>query len=137
MRNFLFSVQPQRFVELTNLILDIFPTEIKETYYVPYRYDNITKEKSLASGKFQNRYHHLRGVLITTGVIEKSQARKKQKTIPNSVRLGFSGNFTSDGCIIIIFIIIIIIILSDCYFYFIHIIQQKIQQKTLRKKSMH
>ena len=83
------------------MILEIFPTEIRETYYVPYRYDNTTSEKNFASGKFQNRYHHFRGMLINAGLIKKFRGqRKKQKTFHNPVRLGFAGNFMSGDCII-------------------------------------
>ncbi|KAH0552039.1 hypothetical protein KQX54_004478 [Cotesia glomerata] len=91
-------ISPARFVELSQLIVDLFPTEVKETYYIPYSYDKATKSKILPKGKFHSKYNNgYRANLLASGaIVKKTATKRKRNEISGSVHLGFTSDLKSE-----------------------------------------
>ncbi|KAG8190060.1 hypothetical protein JTE90_023032 [Oedothorax gibbosus] len=63
-------ISSERFLELREAIIKIFPTETKETWYTPYQ--NVANERKInARGKLLDLYHNNRKNLIKSGLIAK------------------------------------------------------------------
>lgn len=71
-----FSITTKRLVELSSLIVSVFPTEIQTTYYVPY--SRFGKKKLLAKGKLQVRYNHYRNILLLSGATKNHKGIKRK-----------------------------------------------------------
>lgn len=75
----IFRILPVRLIKLSELIVDLFPTEIKETYYIPYSYDKANKVKILPKRKLFSKYKNLyRARLLASGVVGKKTLSKRK-----------------------------------------------------------
>ena len=80
--SFFHRLSTERLKNLTSDILSIFPTEVREVYYVPFRIVRADG-KSIrihASGKLYEHFLYRKSVLVKAGVI----ARRRPKKIFNS-----------------------------------------------------
>ncbi|KAF7990186.1 hypothetical protein HCN44_010887 [Aphidius gifuensis] len=82
-------ITPKRFIELTGMIKELFPTESEQTYYIPYTPATANSKKVGAKGKFVEIYQQYRGIAIECGVTYKKKGAKP-KSVNNTgvVRLG-------------------------------------------------
>ncbi|GBM82753.1 hypothetical protein AVEN_154065-1 [Araneus ventricosus] len=62
------SITSERFLQLRDAIVKIFPTETKETWYTPYQYVENDRKVN-AKGKLVDLYHNNRKNLIKLGII--------------------------------------------------------------------
>ncbi|KAM7357004.1 uncharacterized protein ACRADG_002534 [Cochliomyia hominivorax] len=74
----------EEFLQLAQSIVEIFPSEIRETYYVPF-----TKGR-LAKGKLYDAYNNTRARLCASGIIKRRIKYRSEPTVvtDNSVILG-------------------------------------------------
>lgn len=69
------KIETSRFLELRDMIKELFPTEDPDLYYVPYK--NFKNGKKLsARGKLYDQYHELRRTLIQSGLIRSNKTKQ-------------------------------------------------------------
>lgn len=69
------KIETSRFLELRDIIKELFPSEDPDLYYVPYK--NFKNGKKLsARGKLYDQYHELRRTLIQSGLIKSNKAKQ-------------------------------------------------------------
>lgn len=98
---FVFRVSPTRLKELSELIVERFPTEQKEIYLVPYEHDEITEKTVKAKGKLYVRYYHYRAILLQSKLVVASQGVKRKILQKLSVYLGFYDSFSGQGTFVL------------------------------------
>lgn len=80
------------------MIVNVFPTEVTGTYYIPYVKDKASQTKVCAKGKLQNTHAHVRSMLLQSNVVSSARGHKATSTNTiNSVRLGFNDYLTQEG----------------------------------------
>lgn len=67
------SIKPERSNQLAELIVEAFPSEDKTSYYIPYKYDSVTKKKCCAKGKLHDKHHAFRALMLGSKLTEKQK----------------------------------------------------------------
>ncbi|XP_075159108.1 uncharacterized protein LOC142232255 [Haematobia irritans] len=86
------KITREEFIQLTKYIVEIFPSELRETYYVPFAKGQLPK------GKLYDAYNNNRTRLRAAGVIRRrAKADPDDSSMDNSTLYdGDSGQFTFD-----------------------------------------
>ncbi len=77
------SISPQLFQKFANEIIEMFPSELVGTYYVPYR-----DKKRPQSGRLYDHFTFLKRELFNDGILlKKKRLQRRLQTLLEIVRL--------------------------------------------------
>lgn len=93
---FFFSIGKDELQKLADLIVELFPNEIKQTYYSPH------KGKIRARGKLIDAYYNYKHLLSTAGITSsrsrsRSTTPRRSLSTPSTVTSGLSENVLDLG----------------------------------------